>query len=329
MTTTFTRPRVLLSEVLFSTPDRNFGTLAALPSNVQTIESALLFSTGHLQFLAIVGPSGWGKTHLLEAVAARVRRDLGVGPTVESAMEWVCAGGKAETPGPLILDNVQDLLDGPRTRMTLRVILERRLRAARPTLLAFTAAKPTRPVRHLLPNLREWMLATMPAPDPTERALVIDRIATGEGLRLSPVLVRLMATRMKGNGRTLAGALKRLRLQGVDWMDDFQVLRACGTLDPFFADSSDWDLVEAVVRTLDRAIAPNADLDRGGLALHLLLHGAALNESHVARRFGIEPAKAYAAAARFERASRSLGLAAASERLLVHALVDGLSKDQV
>ena len=60
-----------LSNVLFERRVATFNSLAALPSNVEAIEAALMFSAGLNPFVAIVGPSGWGKSHLLGATSSR------------------------------------------------------------------------------------------------------------------------------------------------------------------------------------------------------------------------------------------------------------------
>ena len=155
-------PRI--SEVLFDEPSRSFSSLAALPSNVEAIEASLLFATGAVSHAAIAGPSGWGKTHLLEAAAARLAPDLGARPEIHSALEWLSNGGRYDVAGPLILDNVQDVLDRSKPRLGLRVMLERRLRTGKPTMLAFTAQKPTRQIRNFLPVCREWSIGTVAAP---------------------------------------------------------------------------------------------------------------------------------------------------------------------
>ncbi len=316
-----------LSEVLFDEPSRNFSTIAALPSNVQAIENALLFATGSKHFLALVGPSGWGKSHILEAVACRIGHDTGVPPRIFSAIEWIYLGARADAPGALLLDNVQDALDGARTRLLLQIALERRVRGGRPTLLSFTASRATRQIKSVLPNARAWMIGAVPTADPVERTLVIDQMASAEGLHLAPSLVRLMATRMKGNGRTLSGALKRLRLSNNTWADDSQVLRACGILDPFFSDNSAWDLSERILRTSEDLDFKREVAEPSDLALHTMLRVAGLSESAVARCFGVQPAEAYSIAERFELLASKCETTRHMSRQFVGRIVATLSKD--
>lgn len=320
-----TRRAPKLSEVLFDGPTRNFASIAALPSNVQAIEAALLFSTGSLKFLTLVGPSGWGKSHTLEAVACRISHDAGVPPRVFSAQEWIDAGARADIPGALILDNVQDLLEGPRTRTSLRIALERRTRGSKATLLSFTAPKLTRPIRTLLPSPREWAIGVMAAPHPIERSLVLDQMAASEGMHLCPMLTKLIAGKMKGNGRTLMGALKRLKLGGTQWIEPRQVLRACGILDPFFSDNSGWDLADRVLKVAEEP----EFLEAPGLvdlALYTLLRIAGLSEAAVARTFGVAPAEAYAMSERFHTSLENEGVRQQCTRF-VESIVECLLND--
>jgi hypothetical protein len=291
-----------LSEILFEVPIRNFGSLAALPSNVQAIESVLMFATGLHAFVALVGPSGWGKSHLLEAGACRFAQDSCLLPEILSAEDWLDRDMKGDVAGPVILDNVQEALERGRTRQMLRVALERRVRRGKPTLLSFTANRPNRQIRSLLPSVREWIVSSMPAPEPAERVVVVQQMATAEGVRLSQSLIRVMAYKMKGNGRTLAGALKRLKLYGADWSVPGAFLRALGILDPFFADNSGWDLRERVLKAVECCGSMNARLSERDLAVYLMLRQAGLSELSVARFLAIEPAAAYLKASEVEAA---------------------------
>jgi len=318
-------PRI--SEVLFDEPSRSFSSLAALPSNVEAIEAALLFATGAVSHVAIAGPSGWGKSHLLEAAAGRFALDLGVRPEIHSALEWLAEGGRYDAPGPLILDNVQDVLDRSKSRLSLGLILERRLRTSKPTMLAFTAPKASRQIKNFLPVSREWCVRSIAAPSAAERTLIIQQIATTEGLRMGTVLVDLIAKRMKGNGRTLSGALKRLKLSGVNWKSDSEMLRACGTLDMFFSDDSGWDLHERILATSERPEFRDGQVRVAELTLHTMLHVAGLSESSIARYFGLQPAEVYAIAAQFESRRKDEESARQMSVNLISRVIADLSND--
>jgi len=283
-----------LSDVLLNPKPRGFDTLAVVPSNVRAIEAGLLFSNALVSFVAVVGPSGWGKTHLLEAIAGRIAEERGPRSyEMWSANEWVIASRTRTSNLALILDNVQDALAKSRSRQQLRVALERRVKAGWPTFLSFTDSKLSRPIRSALPSFRDWSLLLMRPPDSQEREVVVNHMAQAEGVVLASELKRILAHRLEGNGRTLTGALKRLRLNGTHWVGSESVLRACGILNPFFAANSAWDLRDHVWEV---AAAPPEDLQNGSadLAVYAMLKIAQLSEADVARYLEIEPARAYA-----------------------------------
>jgi hypothetical protein len=286
-------PSPKLSEVLFEATGRNFGTLAALPSNVEAVESVLLFATGLQSFVVLTGPSGWGKSHLLDAISYRMGQDACLPPEVLSAEDWVSRGMRSPADGPLLLDNVQDLLERGRSRQSLRLALERRVRTGRPTILSFTAARMTRSIRSMVPTAREWVFSHVPAPEAAERVLVVHQMARSEGVLLATGLARVLAYKINGNGHTYAGALKRLKLHGNDWSAQDGFLRACGILDPFFVDNSSWDLREKIVRATEGLACGKDAEERRALAIHLMLREAGLSEVSVARFLGIEPSEAY------------------------------------
>lgn len=279
---------------------QGFGSLAGIPSNVEAVEAALTFAGGDSPFAALIGPSGWGKTHLMQAVASHVSREEKRIVPIHNAVEWMSSLSGSELEQPLLLDNVQDALVRPKVRQNMRAALERRVRLNLPTMLSFTASRPTRPLKSLLPSCQDWVVANIKAPDPRERLVVIAQISTAEGVAISQGLARLLAYKMKGNGRTLVGALKRLRLYGPVWLDSRMTLKACGLLDPFFADNSAWDLKEQIHR-----IAQSPEFRKGpasamDMALFTMLREACLSEADIARFVGIGPSEVYQRSARFE-----------------------------
>ena len=287
-----------LSEVLFERPCTTFASYAPLPSNVEAVETALRFTAGHEPFVALVGPSGWGKSHLIQASAMRMAKSV---PPVRlaSVEDHLRTSGPVDVAGALLLDDCQEILAKPKLRLMLRMLLERRVRVGRPTMLAFTLPRPTRALGGLLPLERTWATATLQAPAAQERATLIAQMAVGEGLALSPRLVRVLATRMHGNGRTLSGSLKRLRLAGSAWLDATSILRACGLLDPFFADNPAWDLKGVVVRLAESNRVRFGRVLPADLAIYTMLRVAGLAEGDVARALGIEPSAVYLRASRF------------------------------
>ena len=316
-----------LSQVLFVRKECSFNTLAALPSNVDAIEASLMFSAGLNPFVALVGPSGWGKTHLLHAVAHRLAVDLYMLPEPMSVSDYLINPSKSEAAGPLILDDVQEALGKSRMKMSLRLNLERRVRGGKPTLLAFTSPKASRTLRALLPSARDWTIATMGPAEPAERVLLLHQMSAAEGLELSPRLSKVIADHMHGNGRTLAGALKRLRLSGTNWLDSSATLRAFGLLDPFFADNSGWDLKHKILKVTDNYGGQVGKSTRSDLALYVMLHEASLCEADVARATGIEPAEVYLRAAKFRVQLSESDSARTAVRHVVDQVVESLARD--
>ncbi|HWD38239.1 MAG TPA: hypothetical protein VG944_05270 [Fimbriimonas sp.] len=205
------------------------------------------------------------------------------------------------SPGPLLLDDCQEVLANSKQRVMLRLALEHQMRAGRATCLSFTSPKITRPIRNFLPHPREWTICLIGNPEPAERKPLISQMAAADGLSLSSTLIRIIAQEMHGNGRTLSGALKRLRLAGTTWQDGHGTVRACGLLDPFFADNSSWDLKHRILRTTENLRSMLKDLSPADLSIYVMLRVASLSESEVARATDTEPAEVYLRACKFER----------------------------
>ena len=316
-----------LSNVLFERRVATFNSLAALPSNVEAIEAALMFSAGLNPFVAIVGPSGWGKSHLLGAVASRLSHEQQISAERTTVSDYLANPVRPEVTHPLILDDAQDALTKNRLKQGLRICLERRVKCGKPTILAFTAPKPTRMLRALLPSSKDWTIATMGAAEPAERLLLLHQMSVAEGLLISPRLSKVISDQMHGNGRTLAGALKRLRLSGTNWLDPNATLRAFGLLDPFFADNGSWDLKHKILKAADASREIYPKISTTDLALYTMLHEAGLSEITVARSAGIEPADAYLRASSFKTYVQESEAMTQIVRHFIETVLDSLTKD--
>lgn len=314
----------VLSDILLNPKPRGFNSFAVVPSNVRAVEGGLLFANGLLSQIAIVGPSGWGKSHLLEAIAQHISKERGPrSHEIWSAADWVVASRNRSSNHVLILDNVQDAMSKARSRQQLRLALERRVKAGWPTVLSFTENKVSRSVRAALPNFREWSVVVIRPPDVEEREVVVNHIAQAEGIVLALELRRILAQRLEGNGRTLIGAFKRLKLNGSKWATSEDVLRACGILNPFFASNSAWDLRDHIVDVAS-SLPSNSANPPSDLAVYSMLKIAQLCEVDVARYFEIEPAKAYAIAQRVSAAVRQNTDAREESRRFVESVVAAL-----
>lgn len=289
---------VRLSDVLFRSGTSGFQALAPLPSNVEAIEAAMAFASGNRPHVALFGPSGWGKSHLLHAAHDRL---LAVGhrPKLVVAAEWVSDASRHSSDEPLILDNLQDCLRQPRLKQVMRLELERRVRSGCPTLVAVTTQRIDRECRSLLPRTREWLVEMIQPPTVEERELVVRQMAFAENLVLSDALVAVLGARLGGDGRTLLGALKRLKLAGEHWSTGAATLRALGLLNPFFADQSSWDLREHIHRTVTRDAA-NTDVAAQPISTYLMMKYAQLPEDQIALFYRQRPSDVYASAVALE-----------------------------
>lgn len=309
------------SEALYSAETQTFDTFATVASNIQAVEAALLFSAGLQTFVSLVGPSGWGKSHLLEASATRIRNELGRGACkVINASDWIASPSHRDPSAPLLLDNVHEALDRARLRIPFKLALERRVRAGRPTLLVLSGSRAGRALRSFLPCGREWTIATLGTPDANERRTLVHRIGLSIDLQIGPCLEGMFASGLRGNGRTLRGALMRLKLHGNDWLSDRSALKACGIVNPFFADNSGWDLVGTVLATAASwSITAPCLCER--LVVYTLLHEAQLPEVEVARAVGAEPAAVYLRAQKFDQEMRDSPDLQAEQKAFAEAVV--------
>ncbi len=91
-----------LSRALVDQQEISFGSLAHVPSNMLAVQAAERFASGISNFVAIVGPSGWGKSHLLASVANRVAQREGSAPQVLTATEWLLGIAQSDSGRPAL-----------------------------------------------------------------------------------------------------------------------------------------------------------------------------------------------------------------------------------
>ena len=77
-------------------------------------------------------------------------------------------------------------------------------------------------------------------------------------------------------------------------------LRACGVLNPFFADNSSWDLRDHIASCAQEFPSECLSIQWEDLAIFAMLRIALLAEADVAQYFQIKPAAAYTRGIRFE-----------------------------
>jgi chromosomal replication initiation ATPase DnaA len=309
---------VKLSELVLPKADLGFSQVAPLPCNVRAVEAALLFATGHAKFVMIYGPSGHGKTQILKAAESYIQSHKNQPVEVMSSDQFLKVHSRLNPNTLLIIDDCQLLLNRPKQRLAFRLALERRVRAGRPTFLAFGYQGQQRQLHGALPSPRIWMKEEILEPCEAQRLLLIQHLAKNEGMRLSPLLCQIIARKLLGNGRAIQGALHRLKLVQTEWLESSQILRACGVLDPFFADNPHWDLRHLIHRTAQESATLYTSVGYEELACYTMLRTANLCEDSVSHYLADKSNKCYSKAVRFAKLKRTDATIAA----LHHQFVD-------
>ncbi|MBX3111299.1 MAG: hypothetical protein KF857_04755 [Fimbriimonadaceae bacterium] len=270
-----------------------------LACNQGAVELAREFSTDPSRHIVIVGPSGWGKTTLLEATARALCETTGRGVFVVPATRWVESKALVGDIGPVVVDDAQDATKNPRSTHKLRQALESRLRLHRPTLLSFTVAPGHRMRPPLWLASREWTVGTMGEPEGPEREAVVRSLARAEGVLLGPAVVRLIARHLRGNGRSVRGALQRLTLVKHNWTGVEDACRACGVLMPYLIGENGWDPRDEVHDAVSQTLADWGRPTKRSVSdvcAYILLHEVGLSEREVASFLDVQPARAFAMA---------------------------------
>ncbi|MCW5936604.1 MAG: hypothetical protein KIT11_04780 [Fimbriimonadaceae bacterium] len=254
-----------------------------------------MFAHGHKSHVVLTGPSGWGKSQLLE-VSRDILRSQGVPCESTTAIAWSQHQGGGDRREALVLEDVQDVLIHSRLRHQFRQGLERRVRTGRRTLLSITDARPASIANALLPAARSWVVGTVAEPSPEERALVVRQIAASLNVAMGRSVERLLARHVHGNGHSLIGAIQRLKLVKPDWSDTMDVAQACGVLAPYLMGQDGWDprdkVFEAVSSTWSSNFT-NLGVTPVDVCCHLMLCDLGLSEREVSAFLAVTPSEAY------------------------------------
>ena len=271
------------------------GDLAPLACNIRALEAASDFARGVHNQVVIIGPSGWGKSHLLRSAAHAIRLYQDRPVVVADAATWALAQRRVKDAAPLILDDVQDVIRHARARHCLRDCLARRSEFGRPTLLGFNALRMCRDLHELLPVSAPWVCATIKEPDVQDREIVVRQIARKEGVVLSRAARRTIARMVAGNARSIEGAMRRLRLVTDDWSEPASVLPLCGLVMPYVVDGTEWDPREIVASVatgvLEGTVAGRKVVKE--ITAFILCRDMGLSESDVAAYVELPPGEVY------------------------------------
>lgn len=206
---------------------RNLKSLAVGESNRMAIVSAerILRGPGEASPFLVYGPSGSGKTHLLDAIRGEARKRgmrRVVMQTAEqftsSFIEAIQGAGipnfrsKYRDVALLILDDVQFFAGKKATLLELQQTLDSLIREGRQIVLSAdrAPAELASLPQELRARLAGGLVADIAPPDFAMRCEILDNWETP--LQLSAPVKRLLAERITGDARRLAGAVHRLEV---------------------------------------------------------------------------------------------------------------------
>jgi energy-coupling factor transporter ATP-binding protein EcfA2 len=257
--------------------------LAVLESNIRAIEACVEFARGLSPFVVLYGPSGWGKSHLVASLEAEMEAQ-GSGPVrLRDAVAWVSAPLRSDHRCALMLDDVQGVVRHPRLRHALRTHLEHRTRTGRSTLLCITSRRPVATAKLLPVTIPAWKFAAIHEPSIRERLVIVRQLASQRRLSIADEVGYLIANHLHGNGRSILGAIERLKLAGSGWDRPESVLPACGVLSPYLIGNDGWDARDVVADAVAQA-APSLPpgVSANDLVAYFLLCELGLSEGESA-----------------------------------------------
>jgi chromosomal replication initiator protein len=209
-------------------PAASLGAFVAGPSNRMAFAAIEIAASrpGEMSPLVIHGPSGVGKSHLLEGICGRFR-ELHPGATTlllsaeQFTTSFLQALHGSGLPGfrrgcrnadLLVIDDLQFFAGKKATLMEVQQTVDTLHRQGRQMVFAsdrdLTALDGLGP--DLLTRLRGGMIARIESPDYDVRRGIVAGVAVTRGLSLPDEVIHYVATHMTRHARELIGALNRL-----------------------------------------------------------------------------------------------------------------------
>jgi len=250
----------LRSEAILGEDPESWHGFAPLPSNFAAFEAAMRVADGSSSFCIVVGPSGWGKSHLLQVAAERAAQRLKSECRIHSPGSCVNRAEALSRTMPLIVDGVQDMARHPRLRHRFVRILRSRVRLKRPTLLALEAESSSRVLTELASLSIDRPVFHINVPTARERQRIASTVSRSMGMRLHETLAGVIGRHVDGNARSMLGALNRLSLYSSDWSGEADLTKAMGITLPFLSGCDGWDIRDAVQEAVCRAL-PRSESD--------------------------------------------------------------------
>lgn len=247
-------PELSLSDVILGGGSGGWHGFAPLPSNFTAFEAAIRVAQGSSSYAVIVGPSGWGKSHLLQVAAEKAAVRFGRDCSIHSPTSFLAMDASQVGSMPLLIDGVQDILRLPRLRHRFMVRLRERARLRRPTLLALEADPSSKLLQELASLRVERSVFHIAIPSPEERELIVSNVGLSMSMKLHRTLARVIGRHVDGNGRSMLGALNRLALYDNDWSSESKLTKALGITLPFLTGCDGWDIRDAVQEAVSLAL---------------------------------------------------------------------------
>ncbi|MFM9058429.1 MAG: DnaA ATPase domain-containing protein [Planctomycetaceae bacterium] len=204
------------------------GTFVAGPSNRMALAAVERAATdpGGVSPLVIHGPSGVGKTHLLDVACARAREadprihvvSLSAEQFTTGFLQSLHGGGlpgfrrTCRGAGLLVVDDIQFLVGKRATLLEFQHTVDALHRAGRQMVFACDRELDALPGlgADLLTRLRGGMTAWIQPPDYDVRRGIVAAVCAARGLAVPDEVVHYVATHMTRHARELHGAVNRL-----------------------------------------------------------------------------------------------------------------------
>ncbi|HWP30754.1 MAG TPA: DnaA/Hda family protein [Fimbriimonadales bacterium] len=283
----------------------SFSGIAEFDSNRSALNVARAFAQGFTSFAAIVGPSGWGKTLLLHSTEKALQKRFPGDVKRLSCSDFLSNAQLYQKTRVLILDDVQEIYHSLKNRQLFFRHLEQRIRTGKPTFLAASPNGLTT-LRSLLPSPSRWQVVTLDEPNIEEKVSAVREICHLEGIHLRPEAIRLIAKSVAGNGRSLLGALTRLKISVGNKLKRLDPLRLMGLLEPYLAEKTYAHLKELTEEAISRCM--NLRICKGKpkcslmLAIYILRGVAEIGEEKVATLLDVAPGEVFRLYKQCERA---------------------------
>lgn len=188
---------------------------------------AVLNQLGQMSPLMVYGPTGTGKTHLLEGIANAARRSHGVKRVVMLSSEQFTSyflealrgtglpnfRRKYRDVNMLLIDDLQFFVGKNATIVELKHTVDTLLRSGRQ--LVFSADRPLPEIDGLGPDLiariSGGLICGMESPGEETRFAIARCLSVARGLRIPDAVLSLIAGQVSGDVRLIGGALNRLQ----------------------------------------------------------------------------------------------------------------------